>query len=111
MLLLGDVMATVLVELEWHGGYPGSGEGHTSYATPIPGATSRSMHHTLDQPFARAAMTRQVTSAIKGRPFGWPVLDVLLIRRAGDPGTCRWVARRETICDSFVVQPLLFANL
>jgi hypothetical protein len=65
----------------------------------------------LDQPFARAAMTRQVTSAIKGRPFGWPVLDVLLIRRAGNPGTCRWVARRETICDSFVVQPLLFANL
>jgi hypothetical protein len=42
MLLLGDVMATVLVQLEWHGTCPGSGEGHTSYATPIPGATSRS---------------------------------------------------------------------
>jgi hypothetical protein len=42
------VMATILVQLERHGTCPGSGEGHTFYAAPIPGATSRSMHHTRD---------------------------------------------------------------
>jgi hypothetical protein len=38
VLLFGDVTATVLVQLERHGGDPGSGEGHISYAVSVSGA-------------------------------------------------------------------------
>jgi hypothetical protein len=37
-------MATVVVQLEGHGTCPGLGEKQTSYAAPIPDATSGSMH-------------------------------------------------------------------
>ena len=39
MPLLGDVMATILIQLERHGMDPGAEEEHTSYADPVPGAT------------------------------------------------------------------------
>src|SRR3954466_1919064 len=43
-----DVMAAVLVQLERHGGHPGSGERPPSYATQLPSApTDRSVHHAL----------------------------------------------------------------
>jgi hypothetical protein len=41
VLLLGNVMATVLVQLERHGGYPRSGERQTSYDDPALDAIGR----------------------------------------------------------------------
>ena len=40
-LLLWDVVASVLVQLEGQGGHPGSGEEPPCYFSPAPGATGR----------------------------------------------------------------------
>jgi hypothetical protein len=37
VLLLGDVIATLLVQLDWQSGYPVSEEGQTFYARPVAG--------------------------------------------------------------------------
>src|SRR4051794_22643472 len=40
VLLLGDMVATVLVQLEGHAGHPGAGGGSSCYSGPASGATS-----------------------------------------------------------------------
>src|SRR3954449_11578524 len=70
-LLLGDVVASVLVQLEGQGGHPGSDGGLPCYLDRAPGATRRIPATTCGARAPRPQGDRDLASRGAGRAPGW----------------------------------------